>query len=400
MKNVVIRSGSLRMGGLERVLIEMLQNLNQKKYNISLIIEDDSGEENIFFEQIPKGIDVYFIKSKDMIEKTHYHRIRKKNLFHKIKYNYLMWKEHIFVVGKTIDILKKIIEKYGEIDVFLDYDWGARRYVEKLNAKRKIVWIHNSVPKLLRKESKIKRFGLNLDKYDAVVAICDDMKKEIEEIYPYLQGKVKRIYNPFNFNRIIELSEDYTETTAEERKLLEEKYIIAVSRLDTTQKDYDTLLKGYKLALEKGIKEKLFIIGDGPDRKEIEKLISEKDLIPNVKLIGKKKNPYIWMKNARLFVHSSNYEGLPTVLIEAMICGKVVISSDCPTGPREILKGGECGALFPVKDYKKLSEDLVKLLTDEKLLKSYREDLNQRVLEFKSEVVIKEYEKVIDQERG
>ncbi|MEG0068645.1 MAG: glycosyltransferase, partial [Cetobacterium sp.] len=94
MKNLVIRSGSLRMGGLERVLIEMLQNLDRKKYNISLIIEDNSGEENIFLDQVPKGIDIYFLKSEELIANTHYHRERKKNLYNKLMYNYLMGKEH------------------------------------------------------------------------------------------------------------------------------------------------------------------------------------------------------------------------------------------------------------------------------------------------------------------
>ncbi|MGL6098796.1 MAG: glycosyltransferase, partial [Fusobacteriaceae bacterium] len=132
MKNLVIRSGSLRMGGLERVLIEMLQNLDRKKYKISLIIEDNSGAENIFLSEVPKEIEIYFLKPEELIEKTHYHRERKKNLYHKIMYNILMMKEHSFVVERTVQVLKEIESKHGEVDVFLDYDWGARRYVEKL----------------------------------------------------------------------------------------------------------------------------------------------------------------------------------------------------------------------------------------------------------------------------
>ncbi|MGL5965511.1 MAG: glycosyltransferase, partial [Fusobacteriaceae bacterium] len=286
--------------------------------------------------------------------------------------------------------------KYGEIDVFLDYDWGARRYVEQLKARKKLVWIHNSVPQLLKKKSKISRFGKNLMKYDKVVAICDDMKKELEEIYPYLVGKVARVYNPFNFKRILDLSVDMSDLSKEDKKFLEDDYIIAVSRLDTVQKDYSTLIKGYKLALEKGTKEKLYIVGDGPDRKEIEELIVENGLEENIRLLGKRKNPYIWMKNSKLFVHSSKYEGLPTVLIEAMICGKVVISSNCPTGPYEILKGGEVGALFEVFDYKDLGNKLYSLLNDRFILEEYENIIKLRIIEFKSEVVINEYEKIID----
>lgn len=396
MQNLVVRSGSLRMGGLERVLIEMLQNLNRVKYKISLIIEDDSAEENIFFNDVPEGIDIYFLKSKELIDKAQYHRERKAKIYNKIMYNILMMKEHNFVLHRTKEVLKEIELKNGEIDIFLDYDWGARRYVEKLKVKKKIVWIHNSLPKLLKKKSKIVRFGKNLNKYDTIVAICDDMKKEIENIYPYLKGKVKKAYNPFNFSRILSLCEDSIGLSENQKKLLEDDYIVAVSRLDTIQKDYATLIKGYKSAIESGIKEKLYIVGDGPNKKEIENLIAENLLGDKIILIGKTKNPYIWMKNSKLFVHSSNYEGLPTVLIEAMICGKVVVSSDCPTGPSEILKNGEVGILFNVGDSKELGIQLEKLLNNEEFLKLYQELSLNRVKEFKSDIVIKEYEKIID----
>ncbi|MGL5458407.1 MAG: glycosyltransferase [Cetobacterium sp.] len=398
-KNIVIRSGSLRMGGLERVLIEMLQNLNINKYNISLIIEDNSGKENIFLSQVPEYIDIYFIKPENLIKKTHYHRERKKNIYHKIMYNLYMTIEHYFVIKRTKEILEEIEKKYGKVDVFLDYDWGDRRYVEKLKIKRKIVWIHNSVPKLLKKESKIIRFGKNLAKYDTVVAICDDMKKELEDIYPYLKGKIKRIYNPFNFKRILDLSEDMSQLNDQQKELIKDEYIVAVSRLDTIQKDYATLIKGYKLAIENGVKEKLYIVGDGSDRKKIEKLIEESELEKNIVLIGKTTNPYVWMKRSKLFVHSSNYEGLPTVLIEAMICGKVVISSNCPTGPYEILKGGQSGVLFTVGDYKALSVGLQNLLNNSLELEKYEKTIKKRVLEFRSDLVIKQYEGVIDEEK-
>lgn len=395
MKNIVIRSGSLRMGGLERVLIEVLQNLNLEKYRVSLIIEDDSGEENIFLGDIPKKIEVYFIKPKDMIDKTHYHRVRKKNIFNKIIYNYLMYKEHKFVVKKTLEIMKEIEEKYGRVETFIDYDWGARRYAEKIEADKKIIWLHNSMPKMLKKESKIKRFGENLKKYDVVVAICDEMKEELQRTYVDIKEKIVRIYNPFNFERILNLSEDKEGLSTYELELLKDKYIVAVSRLDTKQKDYKTLIEGFRRAKEEGLEEKLYIVGDGPDRKEIEEIIKKKGLESEVLLIGRKKNPYIWMKNSELFVHSSNYEGLPTVLIEAMICGKMVVSSNCPTGPYEILKGGECGILFKVGNEKELSEALNKLFKNKKLIKYYSEKTEKRVVEFRSEEVIKDYEKII-----
>lgn len=397
MKNLVIRSGSLRMGGLERVLIEMLQNLDTQKYKISLIIEDNSGKENVFIDQIPKGIELYFIKPESMIAKTHFHRERKKKLYHKLMYNILMSREHRFIVSKTKEILKEIEKKSGKIDVFLDYDWGARRYVEKLDLKYKIVWIHNSVPKLLKKNSKIARFGKNLAKYDKVVAICDEMKKELEEIYPYLKKKIVRIYNPFNFERIRKQSSNREGISEKDLELLKDNYIVGVSRLDTAQKDYYTLLKGFKLYKDKAKDDtRLYIVGDGPSRDEIQKLIESLELKKDVILLGLRKNPYIWIKNSKLFVHSSKYEGFGLVLVEAACLGKSIISSNCEVGPKEILGNGEYGKLFEVGDCRALSETLYEMLRDDSKREFYEKKALERSEIFDAKVVIKDYEKLID----
>ncbi|MDP0506665.1 MAG: glycosyltransferase [Fusobacterium sp. JB019] len=397
MKNLIIRSGSLRMGGIERVLMEILNNISKEKYNIYLIIEDDSGKNNIFLNQVPKDIPIYFLKSQELIGKTDYHRKRKDSLYHKLMYNINMMREHKVVLKNTKEIIDNIKTKIGKIDVFLDYDWGARRYVDKLDVEKKIVWVHSSIPKLLKKESKIKRFGKNLNKYDAVVTICDEMKKETENIYPYLKNKVKRVYNPFNFKRILDLARDNSKLTEEEQELISQDYIVAVSRLDLVSKDYKTLILGYKEAYKKGIKEKLYIVGDGTDRDKIQDIINTVGLENQIKLLGLKINPYIWMKNSHLFVHSSKFEGLAVVLIEAMICGKVAISSKCPVGPSEVLKYGKVGMLFEVGDYKKLGEELYLLLTDDDKRKQYEEKLKDRIVEFRSDIVITEYEKIIDE---
>ena len=78
-KKIVFRSGSLRMGGLERVLIEVLQTINKDKYEIILVIDDDCGENNIFEKDIPKEVKYYFLKSQELIQKIDKYRLKKKN---------------------------------------------------------------------------------------------------------------------------------------------------------------------------------------------------------------------------------------------------------------------------------------------------------------------------------
>ena len=392
-KKVIFRSGSLRMGGLERVLIEVLQTINKEKFDIYLVIDDDCGKENIFEKDIPKDIPYFFLKPEKLIRETEKYKEKKKNIIYKLMYNLMMEKENKVMYRN----MQKILKDIGKIDVIVDFDAGASKYIEKLDIKKKIVWIHNSIPNLKKKEGKIKRFGKRLEKYDRVVAICDEMKEEIENIYPNLKGKVSRIYNPFNFERIEKLMEDERELTKEQKKMLNEDYCIAIARLDNVQKDFLTLVRAYKFVKESGIQDKLYIIGDGPSKEEIINEIKKLSLEENIKLIGLSKNPYIWLKNSKLFVHSSKYEGLPTVLIEALICNKMIISSNCPTGPKEILKNENCGKLFEVGNIKELGDYLIEFLANKNNRELYEKNVILRKEEFNKNKVIKEYEKLIEE---
>ena len=95
-----------------------------------------------------------------------------------------------------------------------------------------------------------------------------------------------------------------------------------------------------------------------------------------------------------MFVHSSTAEGFGLVLVEAMICGKVVLSSDCPVGPTEILSKDNCGVLFKTKNVEELAEKLQKLLEEENL-EIYQERIKKRIEEFKVENIMNEYDRLI-----
>ena len=394
MKNIIIRSGSLRMGGLERVLIEVLQAIDKKKYNITLVIDDDCGEGNIFEKDIPKEISYYFLKSKELIEKTEYYKEKRKNLFCKLMYNLYMNFE-TFIMCKN---MKNLLNKLDKADLLIDFDAGASKYINKLrNINKKVVWIHNSIPKLKKKKSKIERFGKRLENYDKVVAICDEMKEELGDIYPKIKNKIVRIYNPFDFERVLKLSNDDSELNFTQKEELKKDYCLAISRLDTVQKDYLTLIKAFKILKDKKIYKQLYIIGDGPSKEEIQSMIEKYDLKEQIKLIGRFKNPYVWLKYCDFFVHSSKYEGFGLVLVEAAILNKLVISSNCPVGPTEILEQGKSGILFDVGNAEMLAEKLKKILSDKEVRKKYIENMDKRKYDFSKEKVIKEYEKLIDE---
>lgn len=384
-KKVIFYNGSLRMGGIERVLVEVLQNLDRNNLDIDLVIEDGIRSLNVFEKDIPKDIKLYYLKPEEIIKKTDFYRQNRKNPFYKIMYNLMMAYEG-YVKKKN---LKKII-KDKHYDVVIDFDMGLSKQIDLVDAKKKIAWVHSSIEKWYVKDSRIKRLGERLKKYDKIVTICDAMKESTEKLYPFLKNKMIRIYNPFNFERIIEYSKEKVGENLKE--YYEKDFIVSVMRLTENSKDFDTLILGFKLAKEKGVKEKLYILGDGSDRDKIEEKIKKEGMEKEIILLGNVKNPYPWIKKAKILVHSSRFEGLPTVLLEGLILDKIVISSDCPTGPREILENGEIGYLYNVGDYRKLGELIVKNLENSDI------DLDlirERILKYSKDVVIKEYEKIL-----
>lgn len=388
---VLFRSGSLRMGGLERVLVEVLQNINKTDLDIHLLIDDET-EEDIFRKDIPLDIPYHFLKSNQFMKQLELVRKEKnKSILSKLKYNLYMHKARKLCKLETL----KYISQQGPFNVLIDFDAGATRYMENIPIPHKIVWIHNSIPRLLKKESKIKHFGKRLEKYTKIVAICDDMKEELQHLYPNIAHKITRIYNPFNFNRIELLQNDDSLLSLHQKNLLQQNYCLMVSRLDCVQKDYDTLLKAFQKVKEDGISDFLYIIGDGPDKEQIQQMIQTLNLEDSVFLLGLTKNPYIWMKHSKLLVHASKYEGLPTVLIEAFICGCMVISSDCPTGPREILEQESCGALVPVGDIDALANSLIHYLSKESARKEKEKNVISSRNRFQRDIILQEYENLI-----
>lgn len=137
--------------------------------------------------------------------------------------------------------------------------------------------------------------------------------------------------------------------------------LLAVGRL-TAQKDFPTLIQAFA-QVRQSQPTRLLILGEGPDRPLLETLVAKLGLEQDVSLLGFVENPYAYMAHASLFILSSRWEGLPTVLIEALYCGVPIISTDCPSGPREILADGQYGALVPVQDTAALAETIKLALT-------------------------------------
>ena len=183
-----------------------------------------------------------------------------------------------------------------------------------------------------------------------------------KEIYKKFNIRAKVIYNPLNKSEILKKCKHKINFNFRYKKSLK---IINIARF-TDQKDHLTLLEAFKKVNTK-INAELLIMGYGANKKIICDFIKDHNLETKIKVIGFQKNPYPFIKKADIFVLTSLYEGLPNVLLEALTLKKFIISSDCPTGPKEILENGKYGFLFKIKDAKQLTSLIIKYSKNKKL---------------------------------
>lgn len=381
----------LNVGGAERVLIRILQGIDREKFQVELILRTKILEENKLISELPKGIIIKsLISDKTALKKNNILKM-KDSILKKILLRYN--KNQIKKEEKKA-IFNLINEKY-DIGINHDIDFN---FVPKLKPQFAITWVHNSIKERFKNTpERVIEKAKELKFYDKIITICDDMTREMNEMFPKESYKMKRIYNMIDLKKIEKLSCDLSNVTSNQKLLLNnEEYIVAIKRLDTESKDFKTLIEGFKLFKEKnktGLK--LVILGDGPNREEVEKIINKNRLKEEVILLGNTNNPFPFIKKSLFFIHSSLREGLPNVLIEAQALEKAVISSNTPTGPREILQDGDLGVLFPIGDVKKLSKEIEKLYFDEELRNKYAKKGKNMVKRFEKEVIIKEIENLI-----
>ena len=203
--------------------------------------------------------------------------------------------------------------------------------------------------------------------YKIVINLADDVMvnsiKFKNEIYQHFNVKAKCIFNPFDkqyfYKNIFNKKKDFFK---KKRSLK----ILSIGRL-TNQKDHLTLLRSINL-IDKKLNPEVIIIGKGENYSILNNYINENHLNKFVKLVGYKNNPSYFMKKADIFVLTSLYEGLPNVLLEAQYFKKYIISTDCPTGPREILLNWKAGDLIKIGDYKNLGNLINKFFIRKKII--------------------------------
>lgn len=375
-KKLLIHNGNISIGGQEKMLMEFLNILDSKKYEILLLIEENNGKRNDYIDRIPKWIDYKFLTTEEFMNKIEKYQ-GSKNFLKKLYYS------HLLKLKKKIS-LKELRKYLNFSDIIIDYDMGLLRNLHKINLQNKkiIGWSHAGSGELLKKKQKRE----NVNKYDCIVTINETMKNGY--LKNYNNKEIVKIYNFLDF--------DLIEKKAEEK--LEKdygKYIISVGSL-TENKNHKLLINVFKILKDKyKVSEKLLIAGEGKERENLEKQIRELNLGNDVLLLEQKENPYKYIKNSELYILPSKAEGLPLTLLEAMRLRKMVICIK-NNGTNEVLEDRKYGEFILENKTEKIAEKINYYLENKNERKKYEELGYERAKDFSKENGKKVIEEFID----
>ena len=207
------------------------------------------------------------------------------------------------------------------------------------------------------------RYLFPLKKANAIVPVSKELKEIFNKDFKIPNNKIIPIYNSIDVEKIQKKAQEKVDDFEE---VFNDKNImkfITVGRL-SGEKGHRYLIEAYSKVIKEIPNSRLFIIGEGTLRRQLEELITVKELKKYVILLGSVKYPYNYISRANIFVLPSLHEGLPYVLLEALACKTPIISTDCKTGPKEILENGEYGLLVNTADSNDLANKMIQLAKD------------------------------------
>ena len=323
---------SLRGGGAERILLGLATGFSQRGIPVDLIMVRAEGE---YLNQVPKEVRLVDLDS----HRTAASFLKLVRYLRRERTSALL---STLAHGNVVALVAKLI---------------------LLGRLRVVVRVENTFSEVLRNSAFKQRQTLRLLKLllpaaDGIVAISEGVADDLRELVPGASHKIITIYSPVVWP-------NHTEKTAvpvQHPWLLcgSAPVILSAGRL-TTVKDHATLLRAFAEVI-RSRPARLVILGVGPERDNLLELARRIDVSQYVDLPGFEINPFPYMSRSKVFVLSSRYEGFANVLPEAMACGTPVVSTDCRSGPREILEDGKWGRLVPVGDWGAMAEAILETL--------------------------------------
>jgi len=379
-KKILIRIGSLRHGGAEKVLVTFLKNLPKDKYEIDLLLNLHSGK---YLKEVPSWVNILYLNKGEMITTNRIQDLP-------VKAFRVLYQE---ILKMFPQILYQFILKGKKYDIEFAAIHGMRDEIlnSPLKFSKKLIWIHNDLKKTefhnyTEKELR-KFFG-----FDKILVISEKIKQDFERVATTKEekNKIVRIYNPLDTEEILSKSKLELKNYNFDKRA---KTFVSVGTV-FPQKGFDRLLKAHKKLLNENFAHQLVIVGDGYDFENLKKLIDDLKLTDTVKMLGYMENPYPYIKAADFYVLSSRYEGFPTVLFEAITLKKKIIATDV-SGVREMLEEGKLGLIVDNSEAG-IYEGMRKALENPESFETYEENLEDYKMPFNLENSVNSIIKIID----
>lgn len=295
-KKLLFTAYSLDIGGIEKALINLLDNIDYSKYEVTLILEKKEG---LFLKDLNKNVILKEIKVST---------------------------SKIVPIRKIINFSRKFIfklknkNKYDFSCCYATYSYSANK-LARIGSKNSMIFVHNNYKDSYEgDESKIKEFfdTRNIGDFRYITFVSSESRKDFLEYYPELKDKTRVFNNFVNTKDIITSSKEKIEETRPSNTLF-----VYIGRLDEGQKKLSRAIN----LISKLNNVTLWIIGSGPDKEKYERQIKKLKLEDKVFLLGARKNPYPYMKEADYIILTSDYEGFPVTYLEALVLGKTIITT-------------------------------------------------------------------------
>lgn len=355
---------SLGLGGAQSVILNILKHIDRNKFNAELAFFDREGD---YMSNLPKDITYYDLNA----VRTRYMVFSLVRLLREIKPQIIF--STLFKVNAAINIAVKLAGISPKVIIRSSNFLSSKFRVEPFYTNILSRWANKNA--------------------DLIVATTKEMRSDMYKNFNIPFNQIKVINNPVDIKFIDEMSHKPIKNSSIKINSLQNSPLIASMGRLTIQKGYSYLLRAFQMVRNK-LPARLFILGRGDKKEELENLAKDLNVDEYVKFLGFQSNPYRLIARADLFVLSSLWEGFPNALIEAMTCRIPVISTDCSSGPEEIITSGVNGLLVPVGNVDILANAIIKVLTDKKLSNKIAKNGRKRVMDFEAEKVVREYEKL------
>ncbi len=353
MKNILFIPWTFSNGGgSEKVLFNLISSLSKHGYKVSVL-------------ELEKGIHNDYINSK----KFNYlgYIFKSKVLDNSIQYKF--YRKYIFFIMKNFP--KYFIKKYSlnKFDISISFNYLYPSFIISNINSKKICWFHGSIEDLnfnnLNRFNKFKVKQLYTKQLNAlnscnyIVSISARTTKSLIDLYPQFSNKIIEINNGYDFEDIILKSKSFS---------IDNFDIVSIGRLDKN-KNFKLLIEAISILKKSLPNIRVKILGDGPEKSNLINLIKDLGLEDNIQLIGYVKNPYPYIKSAKIMTLTSLSEGFPTVLVESLALGVPFISTNVG-GVSELSNNSRCGIIINTSN--ELANSIYSLLSDDKTLSEFK----------------------------